>query len=212
MFNLDNKNLFYFDLLLDYLHLMVEGRNPLVAYLRASQHSHTSQSLTQGARLAVLRRAWNAFARLLDIDFTNSFQCPICAQYPDIVICDSTMLGFRKDFLALSHLDYQQEDMPLLSGTKHKDRVLIQQPKTRQLLAKYSGITSDRKKIKNPKSLTQSEFSSLKANIAKEGFQALADLLTRLNSSRTRTCPEAYRVFLSEIARQSSVWTTTTRM
>ena len=110
------------------------------------------------------------------------------------------MLGFWKDFLVVSHLDCKQEDMPLLSGTKHKDRVLIQQPKTRQLLAKYSGITSDRKKIKNPKSLTQSEFSSLKA---KEGFQALADLLTHLNSSRTRTCPEAYRVFLSEIARNS---------
>ena len=84
-----------------------------------------------------------------------------------------------------------------------KDCVLLHQPKTRNLLLKYSGITSDRKKIRNPKSLTQIEFSSLKASISKEGFQALADLLARLNSCRTRTCPEAYRVFLSEIARNS---------
>ena len=100
------------------------------------------------------------------------------------------MLRFRKDFLTISHPDCQQEDIPLLSGTKHKDRVLLHQPKTRNLLLKYSGITSDRKKIRNPKSLTQSEFSSLKASISKEGFQALADLLARLNSCRTRTCPD----------------------
>ena len=67
------------------------------------------------------------FLRLHDIhvEFTNFFQCLICAQNPDVVICDGTMLGFRKDFLAVNHLDHQQEDMPLLSGTMHKDRVHI---------------------------------------------------------------------------------------
>ena len=74
------------------------------------------------------------------------------------------------------------------------DHVLINQPKTRYLLSKYSGITTDREKIKNPKNLTQSEFSS---RLIKEGFQALAGLLTRLNSGLIRTCPEAYRSFLS---------------
>ena len=54
LFNLDNKNLFYYNLLFDYFHLMVEKRNPLVAYLQESQRSYTSQSLTQGVRLAVL--------------------------------------------------------------------------------------------------------------------------------------------------------------
>ena len=84
------------------------------------------------------------------------------------------MLGFRKDFLAVSHLDCQQEDMPLFSGTKHKERVLIQQPKTRQLLEKCRlGITSDRKIIKNPKSLTQSEVSSLKVT----GYYELYDFI-----------------------------------
>lgn len=124
---------------------MVEGRNPLIAYLQASQRSHSSQSLTQRGKIAVLWQAWNAFSRLLDIDFTTSFQCPLCAQYLDTVICDGTMLGFRKDFLALSHLDSQQEDMPVVCETKHKDRVLINQPKMRHLLSKYSGVTTDRK-------------------------------------------------------------------
>ena len=105
------------------------------------------------------------------------------------------MLGFRKDFLTLSHLESQQEDTPVVCGTKHKESVLINQPQTHHLLSKYSGITTDRKK-----NLTQSEFSSLKASLIKEGFQALADLLTHLNSGRTRTCPEAYGGFLSELA------------
>ena len=71
---LDNKHLFYYGFLLDYLHLMV-GRTPLVAYLRASQRSHDSQSKTVSVKLAVLRRAWNAFARLLSINFETAFQC-----------------------------------------------------------------------------------------------------------------------------------------
>ena len=121
---------------------MVEGRNSLIVYLRASQRSHSSQSLTQGGKIGILRQAWNAFSRLLDIHFTTSFQCPLCAQYPDTVICDGMMLGFRKDFLTLSHLESQQEDTQVLCGTKHKDRVLIiiSQPKTRHLLSKYSDI------------------------------------------------------------------------
>lgn len=180
---------------------MVEGRNPLVAYLQASHCSQSSQSLTQGARLTVLRQAWNAFARLLDVDLINSFQCIVCAQYPDIVICDGTILGFRKDFLTISHSDNQQDNTPLLSGTKHKDRVLLPTAKTRGLLLKYSGITSDRKKIRDPKQLTQSEFATLKAGLLKDGFQPL---VTSLNSqSRSRTCPDSYRVFLSEIAHNS---------
>ena len=83
------------------------------------------------------------------------------------------MLGFRTDFLAVSHLDCQQKDMPLLSGTTHKDRVLVQKPKTRQLLVKYSGITG-RSKI--PKASHKVSLAHLKANVAKEGFQVLADL------------------------------------
>ena len=40
LFNLDNKHLFYHGFLFSYLHLMLEGRNPLVSYLRACQRNH----------------------------------------------------------------------------------------------------------------------------------------------------------------------------
>ncbi len=39
LFNLDNKRLFYYGLLFQYLHLMVEGRNPLIAYQRVGRLS-----------------------------------------------------------------------------------------------------------------------------------------------------------------------------
>ena len=77
LFNLDNKKLFYYDLLINYLHLMIEGRNPLVAYLGASTVSHTSQSQTESMHISLFQRAWYAFSRLLDLDIENGFQCPL---------------------------------------------------------------------------------------------------------------------------------------
>ena len=53
LFNLDDHNLFYYDFLFNYLHLMLEGWNPL-AYLSASKRSHTSQSLTDGGGVGTL--------------------------------------------------------------------------------------------------------------------------------------------------------------
>ena len=197
LFNLDNKNLFYYDLLLDYVHLMVEEQNPLVAYLQASRRSHTSQSMTQGGRLAVLQRAWNAFLRLHDMEFTNSFQCLICAQNTDVVICDGTMLGFRKEFLAVNHLDHQQEDMPLLSGTMHKDRVHILQPRTHQLLVKYQWHEDQESQKPQTK-----WFTSLKAR--------------RISGSSESTythLPRSLQGLSPKIAwKESSMWTTTTWM
>ena len=35
LFNVDDKYLFYYGFLFDYMHLMIEGRNPLAAYHRA---------------------------------------------------------------------------------------------------------------------------------------------------------------------------------
>ena len=125
LFNLDNKHLFYYGFLLEYLHLMVEGRNPLVAYLRASQRSHNSRSKTASVKLAVLRRAWNAFAQLLSINFETAFQCQVCGQHPETVVCDGTMLGFRKDFLSSCPDSQPNATLPLLTGSKHEECILL---------------------------------------------------------------------------------------
>ena len=209
LFNLDNLNLFYYDFLFNYLHLMLEGHNPLAAYMRVSQRSQRSQSLTHGVSIATLRRAWNSFARLLDLDFENSFLCPVCGTTPNTVICDGTMLGFRKDLItACSPFDLQEavSDEPLLKGSKHSDRVLIKKPKERELLLKCSGISRDRKRLQNPKPLSQRDFTCLQNDLVKDGLESLANLLRRLRSAAPNNlCPESYRAFLSELARNSPV-------
>lgn len=99
LFNLDNRHLFYYGYLLQYLHLMLEGKNPLIAFLRASTRSFLVQSHTKPVSIKLLRQAWNAFARLLCIDFVESFFCPICGPSPTTVICDGTLLDFQKDLM-----------------------------------------------------------------------------------------------------------------
>ena len=96
--------------------------------------------------IATLQRAWNSFVWLLDLDFENSFLCPICGSTSNTVVCDGTMLGFRKDILtACSPHDLPEaiSDKPLLKGSKHCDRVLIQKPKAQELLLKFPGISRD---------------------------------------------------------------------
>ena len=82
LFNIDNRHLFYYGFLLQYLHNMDEGRNPLALYLHSCERTLATQSNTKPVKIKLLRQAWNAFARLLDIDWYESFQCPLCGALP----------------------------------------------------------------------------------------------------------------------------------
>ena len=99
LFNLDNKNLIYYCVLFQYLHTMVETGSPLVSMHRHITATNRTMSNSDVIPLSVLRRAWNAFSRLLNIPLEHSFQCSICGPAPDVIICDATDVGMRKDFL-----------------------------------------------------------------------------------------------------------------
>ena len=170
---------------------MVEERNPLAAYMRASNQSHASQSHTKATSIATLRAAWNSFSRLLDIDFESCFLCPVCRVEPSTVICDGTMLGFHKDLISHTSAP-SQPSSPILIGSKHADRVLLRSARSRELLLKYAGVTRDRK-VKQPKPLSQGEMKALCSSISKDGFTSLVALIQRLClQSGTCTCPEPY--------------------
>lgn len=97
---------------------------------------------------------------MLDPDFGNSFFCPVCGPTPNTVVCDGTIFGFRKDLLTARFLLDSLEaisDIPPLKGSEHMDKVLIQNPKARELLLKFSGVSCDR----NLKPLTQRDFTCL---------------------------------------------------
>ena len=160
MFNLDNKHLFYYDFLFQYLHLIVEGKNPLAAFYRSMVRTHAVLDITEPPSLKLIQSAWRSFARLLNINYTESFKCPICGTYPQLVICDGTLIGFRKDLLPPLLAEKPNMDTLVLThGSKHNDHTFIRSPKGRELLLKYSGYTKDRKKITADKTISKTRMA-----------------------------------------------------
>ena len=56
---------------------------------------HHSQSWWHGR----FNCAWYAYVDLLDIGYSDGFNCSICKHEVDVVICDGTPLSFRRKFL-----------------------------------------------------------------------------------------------------------------
>ena len=201
LFNLDDKHLFYYGYLFQYLHLMLEGKNPLIAFLRASTHSFSSQSYTKPVSVKLLRQAWNAFTRLLNINLAETFACPICGPSPTTIICDGTLLGFRKDLMGTLDSDSPLPAGQPIPGSSRTDRVLLRSRKSGELLLKYSGYSRDRKCLRNPKCLTPSELKQLQLLLKKEGTEILAQVISRLESENyNRWAPQSYREFFYELS------------
>lgn len=158
MFNLDNKRLIYYDFFFQYLHLMVEGKNPLAAFYRSVVRAHAVLDITEPPSLKLVQSAWNSFG-LLNINYTESFKCPICGIYPQLVVCDGTLIGFRKDlFPPLLAKKPNMDTLVQTYGSKHNDHTFIRSPKGRELLLKYSGYTKDRKKTATDKTISKTEW------------------------------------------------------
>lgn len=162
--------------------------------------------MTKPVSIKLLRQAWNSFARLLAIDWSQAFLCPVCGPSPSTVICDGTLLGFRKDLLDRLHPVPPPEPSDAIRGSKHGDRVLLRSRRSRELLLKYSGYTKDRKRQQSPKELTTTEFRQLQKLLKEEGATTLTSLITRLVSeSKCRSSPESFREFFSELSRNTPV-------
>ena len=78
--------------------------------------------------------AWNAYLRLIDVNYNLSFSCPHCATTPETVIFDGVTLGTLKDL---------PKDTPPTENhvTMHipiQDRVLISSPRVRTSLKQYT--------------------------------------------------------------------------
>ena len=74
LFNLDNHHLFCYDMLFHYLHIMIEGRNPLAEFQRFLCRNHDNLDISKALSLKLLRAAWYSFSRLLDLHFGEIFQ------------------------------------------------------------------------------------------------------------------------------------------
>ena len=68
--------------------------------------------------------AWYAYLELLDIDYDEGSNCNQCGEYPDIVICDGTALGFQKRFMNKGE-QVESEDEPIIPRYRYFITLLI---------------------------------------------------------------------------------------
>ena len=119
------------------------------------------------------------------------------------LICDGTMIGFRKDFLPKLHQPTDDLSQPTISGSKHSERILVSTTRARSLLMKYAATTKDRKQVSNPKPLSTAESREL-CQLLRKDFSSLAAFLQALQrESGKNLSPPEYHQFFSELARCS---------
>ena len=44
----------------------------------------------------IMKHGWNAYLRMIDLDYISSFTCPICKDSPEVVVFDGITLGTLK--------------------------------------------------------------------------------------------------------------------
>ena len=91
----------------------------------------------------ILQHAWNAYLRMVNIDYTSVFTCTVCKDNPDVVILDGITLGTSRD-IPQAHFDYDENlqflPIPL------SQRVFVTNKLVRKKLNEYTlnGLFSDR--------------------------------------------------------------------
>lgn len=210
LLNLDNKHFFYYGFLYSYLHLMMEGKNPLAAFFRATQSNYSTLSTTSVCSYNIFRLAWNSFARLIDINWNCSFQCPECGPTPSTVICDGTFLGMRKDLIPSLLYNSEETHTKPISGTMLKDRIYVVDSKTRKLLRVFSGIQvtkgiKGKRKITYTGALSKQQYKELMKKLVKE-VPILASLIeTLVEETNVYIAPDPYKQFFFELSLTSPV-------
>ena len=163
---------------------MVETGSPLVSMHRHFSATNRTMSNSDIIPLTVLRRAWNAFSRLLVIRLEDSFQCNICGPTPDVVICDATDVGMRKDFRPNLKVPADTSaNIPYIQGIRHKERTFIKTAKTRKIILKLSGESTQQTRRKLPTKplenlpLSSSEFHELIGLLKSEDQHSLVSIV-----------------------------------
>ena len=197
LINLDGKHLFHYGLLYHYLHLMVEGRNPLAAFsrycnkpllvcsisistcflrsLRRDCYTLLGQS-SLAPSYHVMRKAWLAFIyKITDsLNPQSEFCCDICGANPNIISLDCMTLGCRRDLImALKGRRDEESSFPTLFGSAYHDRVCITSKYARNKLTQLAK-SCDKRDVNK---LTCAEYATMCGEIAKSNVPSLVPLL-----------------------------------
>ena len=83
---------------------------------------------------------------------------------------------------------------------------MLKSRKSRELLLKYSGYSRDRRLLRNPPSLSPSEFKQLLELLKKEGASPLAKVIAHISSETQQyRAPRPYRAILYELSLNTPV-------
>ena len=195
--NLDNKNLFTYRWMMDILHNVQETRYPLAAAYRSAKRTRSMcGNVATMPTYQLLRRAYNAFIRLLDLDIVQLYTCPICGTCPDTVIMDGIMMGCKTHLL--SQFQHSSNSDVVIPEPAKTQRILVNKSVARDGLANYAGLK--RGKYCEPSKIPElniEEFQELLTNL--DSWKPLVDLVTEAGPK----CPVSHRLLLGELSRAS---------
>ena len=81
-----------------------------------------------------LRLSYNAFIRLLDLNFNDLFHCTVCGPDADVIVMDGIMMGCREELVR----EYDEVSAPLeyiIEECSISDWVMISNTTSRKRLA-----------------------------------------------------------------------------
>ena len=103
-----------------------------------------------------MKHGWNAYLRMIDLDYISCFTCPICKDNPEVVVFDGITLGTLKHVPTISNTTDDQQKYNLIPTY---DRVFISNSATRKKLKDYCST-----------GLTVTSFNEMLNGISSTGF------------------------------------------
>ncbi|XP_033739869.1 uncharacterized protein LOC117327131 [Pecten maximus] len=131
-----------YDILRSYMHSFLLGRRPLFTFYQAlvSDHLDRGNNIEDILTYNKLRCAWNAFIKLLDLDFQQGFCCHHCNDdgngAPSTVICDGTSLSFQRRMWKWEKETFSEKHHAPVLG--FSERICIPDVRSRNLLKRYA--------------------------------------------------------------------------
>ncbi|KAI6647838.1 hypothetical protein LOD99_8425 [Oopsacas minuta] len=110
------------------------SRSTLQGYPRAKNRKLKHLGRSEKIHYHVFHPARNAYLRLININYGESFSCSKCQDSPDVVIFDGITLGTMKDIPSSSiQIDEDQQLLPISQGL----RMFIPSIANRKALLQY---------------------------------------------------------------------------
>ena len=197
LINVDNIDIFTYSWLLRILFNIQDAQYTIWAAYNAANDLRLMSAGGQLMKRSIyqkLRRAYNGFIRLLDMDYKGVYSCLLCGPEVPILICDGIMMGTRQK------LAQPQGAVPIpddqIHGSTLQERMFGLSTEIKTLLAKYTNRS-------------KKGYSEHIEALSDEDFEALCELLTTHPSLLTvvqevgNPCKLSIRKLLGELSRES---------